>query len=70
MRPKQKVAVITGASRVIGAALVKAYGNRDYTAVATARPRDDDVLIVSGDIADPPSARSSKAQLGSGASTR
>lgn len=52
----QKVAVITGASQGIGAALVKAYRARHYQVVATARSiedsNDDDVLAVSGDIAD------------------
>jgi NAD(P)-dependent dehydrogenase (short-subunit alcohol dehydrogenase family) len=52
----QKVAVITGASQGIGAALVKAYRARHYNVVATARSiepsNDDNVLAVSGDIAD------------------
>jgi NAD(P)-dependent dehydrogenase (short-subunit alcohol dehydrogenase family) len=52
----QKVAVITGASQGIGAALVKAYRARHYKVVATARSieasNDDNVLAVSGDIAD------------------
>jgi NAD(P)-dependent dehydrogenase (short-subunit alcohol dehydrogenase family) len=56
MGTEQKVAVITGASQGIGAALVKAYRDRNYRVVATARSmkpsRDDDILIVSGDIAD------------------
>ena len=56
MGTERKVAVITGASQGIGAALVKAYRDRDYQVVATARsikPSDDgDVLTVSGDIAD------------------
>ena len=51
-----KVAVITGASQGIGAALVKAYRGRNYRVVATARSikpsHDDDVLTVPGDIAD------------------
>jgi short-subunit dehydrogenase len=34
---EQKVAVITGASQGIGAALVKAYRDRNYRVVATAR---------------------------------
>jgi short-subunit dehydrogenase len=34
---EQKVAVITGASQGIGAALVKAYRDRDYRVVATSR---------------------------------
>ena len=53
---EEKVAVITGASGGIGAALVKAYRDRKYRVVATAlsmEPSSDDgVLIVSGDIAD------------------
>ena len=53
---EQKVAVITGASQGIGAALVKAYRDRNYRVVATARSikpsNDDDVLTVAGDIAD------------------
>ncbi|WP_158932459.1 SDR family NAD(P)-dependent oxidoreductase [Acidisphaera sp. S103] len=53
---ERKVAVITGASQGIGAALVKAYRDRNYQVVATARSigpsDDDDVLTVSGDIAD------------------
>src|ERR1700678_1062563 len=56
MGSEQKVAVITGASRGIGAALVKAYRDRDYRVVATARSmdpsNDDQVLSVSGDITD------------------
>jgi NAD(P)-dependent dehydrogenase (short-subunit alcohol dehydrogenase family) len=53
---ERKVAVITGASQGIGAALVKAYRDRNYRVVATARSvkpsRDDDILVVPGDIAD------------------
>jgi NAD(P)-dependent dehydrogenase (short-subunit alcohol dehydrogenase family) len=53
---EQKVAVITGASGGIGAALVKAYRDRNYQVVATALQveplSDDDVVFVSGDIAD------------------
>jgi len=56
MRTEQKVAVITGASQGIGAALVKAYRDRSYRVVATARSDkrsdDADVLVVPGDIAD------------------
>jgi NAD(P)-dependent dehydrogenase (short-subunit alcohol dehydrogenase family) len=56
MGSEQKVAVITGASQGIGAALVTAYRDRNYRVVATARSirqsTDDDVLTVSGDIAD------------------
>ncbi len=55
MGTEQKVAIITGASQGIGAALVKAYRDRNYWVVATSRsiqPSDDDgVVAVSGDIA-------------------
>jgi NAD(P)-dependent dehydrogenase (short-subunit alcohol dehydrogenase family) len=51
-----KVAVITGASQGIGAALVKAYRERNYRVVATARTiapsHDDNIVSVQGDIAD------------------
>jgi NAD(P)-dependent dehydrogenase (short-subunit alcohol dehydrogenase family) len=51
-----KVAVITGASQGIGAALVEAYRARNYRVVATARSvkpwSDADMLVVPGDIAD------------------
>ena len=53
---EQKVAVITGASQGIGAALVKAYRDRNYRVIAISRsiqPSDDDaILAVSGDIAN------------------
>ena len=53
---EQKVAIITGASQGIGAALVQGFRDRNYRVVATARSvkpsSDDDVLAVSGDIAD------------------
>jgi NAD(P)-dependent dehydrogenase (short-subunit alcohol dehydrogenase family) len=56
MSIEQKVAVITGASQGIGAALVKAYRDRNYRVVATARSMNpstvDEVLAVPGDIAD------------------
>src|SRR6516162_9721452 len=56
MGVEQKVAVITGASQGIGAALVKAYRDRSYRIVATSRSikpsNDDQVLAVPGDIAD------------------
>jgi len=51
-----KVAVITGASQGIGAALVTAYRDRNYRVVATALSMEplsgDDVVVVSGDITD------------------
>jgi NAD(P)-dependent dehydrogenase (short-subunit alcohol dehydrogenase family) len=53
---EQKVAVITGASQGIGAALVSAYRARNYRVVATARSvqpsKDADILVVPGDVAD------------------
>jgi NAD(P)-dependent dehydrogenase (short-subunit alcohol dehydrogenase family) len=56
MGTQQKVAIITGASGGIGAALVTAYRDRNYRVVATARSieqsNDDDVLAVPGDIAE------------------
>ncbi|WP_330324274.1 SDR family NAD(P)-dependent oxidoreductase [Streptomyces pseudovenezuelae] len=56
----QKVAIITGASQGIGAALVGGYRNLGHAVVATSRtiaPVDDaDVLTVQGDIADPATA--------------
>jgi NAD(P)-dependent dehydrogenase (short-subunit alcohol dehydrogenase family) len=56
MSTEQKVAVITGASQGIGAALVKAYRDRNYRVIAISRSiepsNDDDVVAVSGDIAD------------------
>ena len=56
MGSEQKVAVITGASGGIGAALVKAYRDCNYRVVATALSMEplsgDDVMAVSGDIAD------------------
>jgi NAD(P)-dependent dehydrogenase (short-subunit alcohol dehydrogenase family) len=52
----QKVAVITGASQGIGAALIEAYRDRNYHVVATARSilpsADDGVVTVRGDIGD------------------
>ena len=56
----QKVAIVTGASQGIGAALVEGYRKLGYAVVATSRtiaPVDDaDVLTVRGDIADPATA--------------
>jgi NAD(P)-dependent dehydrogenase (short-subunit alcohol dehydrogenase family) len=56
MSIERKVAVITGASQGIGAALVKAYRDRNYRVIATARSikpsNDADILVVPGDIAD------------------
>ena len=56
MNSDRKVAVITGASQGMGAALVEAYRGRDYAVVAMARSirpsNDDQILVVPGDIAD------------------
>ena len=56
MGAEKRVAVITGASQGIGAALVKAYLDRNYRVVATARSvkptSNADILVVPGDIAD------------------
>jgi len=56
MDTERKVAVITGASQGIGAALVAAYRERNYRVVATSRSikpsTDDDILAVPGDIAE------------------
>jgi NAD(P)-dependent dehydrogenase (short-subunit alcohol dehydrogenase family) len=56
MSTVQKVAVITGASRGIGAALVEAYRDRGYHVVATARsipPSTDDAIVtVRGDVSE------------------
>src|SRR6266436_2397865 len=56
MGTERKVAVITGASQGIGAALVKAYRDPNYRVVATARSvkpsSDADILVVPGDIAE------------------
>ncbi|RWO30977.1 SDR family NAD(P)-dependent oxidoreductase [Mesorhizobium muleiense] len=60
MGNEQKVAVITGASRGIGAALVEGYRGLGYRVIATARSidrsDDDDILAIAGDIADPETA--------------
>ncbi|HTI83864.1 MAG TPA: SDR family NAD(P)-dependent oxidoreductase [Acetobacteraceae bacterium] len=56
MVSERKVAIITGASQGIGAALVGAYRDRGFRVVATARSMDastdDDVATVAGDITD------------------
>jgi NAD(P)-dependent dehydrogenase (short-subunit alcohol dehydrogenase family) len=57
---QQKVAIVTGASQGIGAALVEGYRKLGFAVVATSRtiaPADDaGVLTVQGDIADPATA--------------
>ena len=61
MSSKQKVAIVTGASQGIGAALVKAFRERDYRVVATARSirqtGDEDIVAVRGDISAPETAQ-------------
>src|SRR5579871_1217580 len=63
---EQKVAVITGASQGIGAALVKAYRSRGYRIVAIARSikqsGDADILAVPGDVAERRTAERSIAE--------
>jgi NAD(P)-dependent dehydrogenase (short-subunit alcohol dehydrogenase family) len=53
---ESKVAVITGASQGIGAALVEAYRGRGYRVIAISRSirrsDDPDILAVAGDVAD------------------
>jgi NAD(P)-dependent dehydrogenase (short-subunit alcohol dehydrogenase family) len=55
-----KVAIITGASRGIGAGLVAGYRERDWSVVATARTikpsPDPDLLTLAADIAEPATA--------------
>ena len=55
-----KVAIITGASRGVGAGLVIGYRGRGWAVVASARrikPLEDrDVVVVEGDIAEPATA--------------
>ena len=55
-----KVAIITGGSQGIGAALVKGYRGQGWAVVASARTikpsEDQDVLTVAGDIAEPATA--------------
>jgi NAD(P)-dependent dehydrogenase (short-subunit alcohol dehydrogenase family) len=57
MSKQQKVAIVTGASQGMGAALVKSYVDNGYMVVATARSvkksDDERVIAVPGDIADP-----------------
>jgi NAD(P)-dependent dehydrogenase (short-subunit alcohol dehydrogenase family) len=63
MSPEQKVVVITGASRGIGASLVRSFRERGYGVVANARSiggisetNDPAIVAVEGDIAVPETA--------------
>src|SRR4029077_11186518 len=60
VEPDRRVAIITGGSRDIGAALVAGYRGRRWAVVASAPPikpsEADDLLTVAGDIADPVTA--------------
>ncbi|WP_407530043.1 SDR family NAD(P)-dependent oxidoreductase [Methylobacterium oryzisoli] len=60
MSHDRKVAIITGGSQGIGAALIKAFRDRDYRVVATSRSirpsTDPDILTVPGDIGEPTTA--------------
>ncbi|MEI5996080.1 SDR family oxidoreductase [Paraburkholderia bengalensis] len=61
MSTSQKVVVVTGASRGIGAQVVKAFRKLDYRIVATARSigssDDPNILTVAGDIGDASTAQ-------------
>jgi NAD(P)-dependent dehydrogenase (short-subunit alcohol dehydrogenase family) len=54
MNSRRKVAIVTGASQGIGAALVQAFRDRDYCVVANSRSikptQDENVRTVAGDI--------------------
>jgi NAD(P)-dependent dehydrogenase (short-subunit alcohol dehydrogenase family) len=58
---QQKVAIVTGASQGIGAALVKAFRERNYGVIATSRSikasDDPGVLSVAGDIGSSETAK-------------
>ena len=60
MSTEQKVAVITGGSRGIGAAIVQAFRDRNYRVVATSRSirpvSDTDIVTVQGDVGAPDTA--------------
>lgn len=60
MSEDKKVAVVTGASQGIGAALVQAFRRRNYQVVANSRSikatADPDLVTVPGDVADPTTA--------------
>ncbi|CAN7730256.1 MULTISPECIES: SDR family oxidoreductase [Ensifer] len=60
MNTEQKVVIITGASQGIGAALVRAYRDRNFRVIASSRSiaatADPDILAVPGDISRPETA--------------
>lgn len=60
MDNERQVVIITGASQGIGAALVKAYRDRNFRVVATSRSirqsGDQDILAIAGDIGEPATA--------------
>lgn len=60
MSTEQKVVIITGASQGIGAALVRAYRDRNFRVIASSRSiaatADPDILAVPGDISRPETA--------------
>ena len=60
MSTDPKVAIVTGASQGIGAALVQAFRARDYLVVANSRSitasADPGIATISGDVADPTTA--------------
>lgn len=60
MNTEQKIAIVTGASQGIGAALVRAYRDRNFRVVATSRSiepsTDPDILAIAGDISEPETA--------------
>lgn len=61
MSADRKVVVVTGASRGLGEAIVKAYRDRNYRVVGTSRSitpsSDPDFLAIRGEIADPETGR-------------
>jgi NAD(P)-dependent dehydrogenase (short-subunit alcohol dehydrogenase family) len=61
MDVEHKVAIVTGASRGIGAGLVKAFRDRNYRVVANSRSikpsNETNLLSVAGDISKPETAR-------------
>jgi NAD(P)-dependent dehydrogenase (short-subunit alcohol dehydrogenase family) len=78
MTPERKVAVITGASRGIGACLMQGFREIGYGVVANSRsigkadiPGDPDILLVDGDIVPiPPNVSSAQPSRVSDGSTR